>query len=209
MLRPNQLGIALRFLRTARSLQQQQVAESAGITGSMLSGYENGRKEPTLASLEKILQAMGCNLRDLVRSLELAGAEVGPSADGASTSDQGVPAFSLADSWPAESRGSSRAFDLHAILGTNPRLELEERQAFEEMLSGYYRWLRFLYRRGVALPAAEILGQDCETACPESPARRHIQGTGQGHAEKTPGGWSDSENHSRDKMHKSSSKGTL
>lgn len=158
MLQSDQLGVALRLLRTTRNLKQHQVAGGAGITSSMLSGYENGRKVPTLASLEKILEAMGCRLQDLVTALEMARAESSGTTDrGGEASVQGSsrrfresgpssPPFP----WSQETLrpSGSRAFDLDTILGPSPRLALEEQEAFEEMLSGYYRWLRFLHRHG-------------------------------------------------------------
>ncbi|MCH9649163.1 MAG: helix-turn-helix domain-containing protein [Deltaproteobacteria bacterium] len=158
MLQSDQLGIALRLLRTTRNLKQHQVAGCAGITSSMLSGYENGRKVPTLASLEKILEAMGCRLQDLVAALEMTRRKSGGVADRGS--EPGVlerdhrgrePAPSsppLPWSQEAFRPAGSRAFDLDAILGPSPCLAQEEQEAFEEMLSGYYRWLRFLHRHG-------------------------------------------------------------
>jgi transcriptional regulator with XRE-family HTH domain len=151
MLRPDHLGLAFRFLRTSRHLKQQDVAERAGITPSMLSGYENGRKQPTLVSLEKILEAMDCTLRDLVTALELIRDgrlefEAQNSSSGSGTAElpgtgprQEVP-------WPRRS-SVDLPLDLRAVFGPEP-LALEEEAAFGEMLSGYCRWLRYLRQQG-------------------------------------------------------------
>ena len=38
----------------ARKFTQQQIAGQTGIARSMISDYENGRKEPTLSALDKL-----------------------------------------------------------------------------------------------------------------------------------------------------------
>ena len=168
MLRPDHLGLAFRFLRTSRYLRQHQVAQQAGITPSMLSGYENGRKLPTLASLEKILVAMGCSLRDLVGALELVRdgklgtgsepeEEVGERSPVPLSPTNGAEWDLLSVARPPALRsarataGLAPAFDLEMIFGAKP-LAREEEEAFGEMLSGYCRWLRFLRRQASAHP---------------------------------------------------------
>lgn len=143
MLRPDRLGLALRYLRNQRNLRQRDVAERAGITGSMLSGYENGKKLPALGSLDKILQAMGSTLRELVDVLE------GP-LPGDPPPDPDAPTVPRRAAPPPVVRGSGQPsmprlhFDLAAIFGASSGLEEEEEQAFAEMLQGYCRWLRYL-----------------------------------------------------------------
>jgi len=143
MLRPDRLGLALRFLRNQKNLRQRDVAERAGITGSMLSGYENGKKLPALGSLDKIIRAMGFTLRDLVDVLEgpLPG-DPPPDPDAPSARRSAAPAPVV--------RGNGKLsmprlhFDLAAIFGSSSELQEEEEQAFGEMLQGYCRWLRYL-----------------------------------------------------------------
>src|SRR3954463_6504207 len=65
------LGQALRWLRDRRGRKQYQVAETAGITKGMLSAYETGRQRPSLETLEKILDTLGCDLNDLHNAIQI------------------------------------------------------------------------------------------------------------------------------------------
>lgn len=51
-------GRALKICRAAVELSQQDVAKRAGITKSYLSLVEGGKRSPSLATLEKICNAM-------------------------------------------------------------------------------------------------------------------------------------------------------
>ena len=65
------LGQALRWLRDRQDKKQYQVADSAGITKGMLSAYETGRQRPSLETLEKILDTLGCDLNDLHNAIQI------------------------------------------------------------------------------------------------------------------------------------------
>jgi transcriptional regulator with XRE-family HTH domain len=65
------LGQALRWLREKQTRKQYRVADSAGITKGMLSAYETGRQRPSLETLEKLLQTLGCDLNDLHNALQI------------------------------------------------------------------------------------------------------------------------------------------
>lgn len=52
------IGPALRALREDRGLRQYVLAERAGITKAMLSAYENGKRRPSLGTLDRILAAL-------------------------------------------------------------------------------------------------------------------------------------------------------
>ena len=67
----NGLGQALRWLRDRQGKKQYQVADSAGITKGMLSAYETGRQRPSLETLEKILDTLGCDLNDLHNAIQI------------------------------------------------------------------------------------------------------------------------------------------
>jgi predicted nucleotidyltransferase len=43
-------------------LTQQQLGERAGVTQSVVSAYERGRREPSLAMLQKLVEAAGARL---------------------------------------------------------------------------------------------------------------------------------------------------
>ncbi len=65
------LGQALRWLREKQTRKQYRVADSAGITKGMLSAYETGRQRPSLDTLEKLLESLGCDLNDLHNALQI------------------------------------------------------------------------------------------------------------------------------------------
>lgn len=60
------VGRRIRELREHRHLSSKDLAERAGITAQSLSRIELGRHDVVLTTLERILAAMGCSLRDLV-----------------------------------------------------------------------------------------------------------------------------------------------
>jgi DNA-binding XRE family transcriptional regulator len=65
------LGQALRWLRERQARKQYQVASAAGITKGMLSAYETGRQRPSLETLDKLLETLGCDLNDLHNALQI------------------------------------------------------------------------------------------------------------------------------------------
>jgi len=54
-----EVGPRLRQLRDQKSLSARQVAELAGVTPAYLSRLENGRLSPTVATLARLVAAMG------------------------------------------------------------------------------------------------------------------------------------------------------
>ena len=56
----------LKMLRKSQKLSQQQIAEKTGIARSMISDYENGKKEPTLSALDKLAKYFNLTLEELV-----------------------------------------------------------------------------------------------------------------------------------------------
>lgn len=65
MLSLDHLPKALRWLRLASGLKQCDVAGTAGVSASMLSGYEKGTRTPSLESLVRILSALDTGLAEL------------------------------------------------------------------------------------------------------------------------------------------------
>lgn len=53
------IGRALKICRSARKLSLDELAERAGLSQSYLSMIESGKREPTLASIEKVSKALG------------------------------------------------------------------------------------------------------------------------------------------------------
>lgn len=64
-----QVGSALRRIRRERGVRQKQVAAAAGITRTMLSLYELGRRCPTLPNLVSVLRALGCSAEEFGKHL--------------------------------------------------------------------------------------------------------------------------------------------
>jgi uncharacterized protein len=53
----------LRLARAKAGLTQAQLAGRAGVAQSLISAYENGHRQPTLPSLQRLLAAAGLELR--------------------------------------------------------------------------------------------------------------------------------------------------
>ncbi|WP_433151291.1 helix-turn-helix domain-containing protein [Actinomadura nitritigenes] len=60
------LGERVQALRRDRALTLQRLAEAAGVSVSMLSSVERGRKAPTIVVLARIADGLGVPLADLV-----------------------------------------------------------------------------------------------------------------------------------------------
>ena len=60
-----QIGLRIRSLREGRKLTGKELAERAGISPQSLYRIEHGRHDVVLTTLQRILAAMGCSLRDL------------------------------------------------------------------------------------------------------------------------------------------------
>jgi transcriptional regulator with XRE-family HTH domain len=64
------LGEALLRLRKTRGLSQADLAEKAGMSKSMIAGYEAGRQQPSLQSLALLMRTLGCDLDELSSTLK-------------------------------------------------------------------------------------------------------------------------------------------
>jgi transcriptional regulator with XRE-family HTH domain len=56
-------GDLLRLARVKAGLTQAVLAERAGVAQTLISAYENGRRQPTLPTLMRLLEAAGFDLR--------------------------------------------------------------------------------------------------------------------------------------------------
>jgi transcriptional regulator with XRE-family HTH domain len=140
----NGLGQALRWLRDRQGKKQYQVAESAGITKGMLSAYETGRQRPSLETLEKILDTLGCDLNDLHNAIQIINGrpeKMRRRGEGVGTEEEEAAEGSVESSPGA---GGSRG-DLQRLLGTRDTLPAEEEKALAEMLDGFHKFLRYLH----------------------------------------------------------------
>lgn len=65
-----QIGRRIRELRESRGLTSKELAGRAGIAPQSLSRIELGRHDVVFTTLQRILAAMGCSLKDLVNSAQ-------------------------------------------------------------------------------------------------------------------------------------------
>lgn len=65
------LGLALRWIRSRQSRSQMEVAHAASVTKAMLSAYETGKQAPSIHTLGKVLRALGADLHQLQDALDL------------------------------------------------------------------------------------------------------------------------------------------
>lgn len=60
------IGAKVRELRTAQGLSQEELAARAGLDRTYISQIERAVKNVTVASLDKVAQALGVSLAELV-----------------------------------------------------------------------------------------------------------------------------------------------
>jgi transcriptional regulator with XRE-family HTH domain len=141
----NGLGQALRWLRERQGKKQYQVADSAGITKGMLSAYETGRQRPSLETLEKLLNTLGCDLHDLHNALQIVNGR--PQV----LRHRLEPGEALEDSSGAEGGRP----DVYKTLGISEPLPVEEERAISMILDGFHRLIRYLHRAAGRPPEQE------------------------------------------------------
>jgi transcriptional regulator with XRE-family HTH domain len=59
-----QVGNRIRFLRNQMGLSQEKLALKAGIDRTYLAGIESGKRNATITSIEKIVNALEISLRE-------------------------------------------------------------------------------------------------------------------------------------------------
>lgn len=64
-----QVGMRIRELRTRKGFSQEKLALEAEIDRTYLAGIENGRRNPTLKSLEKILRTLEISFEDFFKGI--------------------------------------------------------------------------------------------------------------------------------------------
>ena len=58
------VGNRIRYLRKQRGISQERLALIAGIDRTYLAGIESGKRNATIISLEKIINALGVSMKD-------------------------------------------------------------------------------------------------------------------------------------------------
>jgi transcriptional regulator with XRE-family HTH domain len=153
------LGRSLRWLRERQVKRQYQVAAGAGITKAMLSAYETGKQKPSLDTLEKILDALVCDLNDLHNALQIVnGRPERMRSAGAGGDAWRVPGMA--------GEGAPSGPGLYEILGAEEPLPQQEEQAMSEMLGGFHKLLRYMHGR---IPGALAASPAPSQATPVGP----------------------------------------
>ena len=62
------VGLNLQRLRRERGLSQEELADLANIHQTYLSGVERGKRNPTVTVLQRIAEALGADIEELVSS---------------------------------------------------------------------------------------------------------------------------------------------
>jgi transcriptional regulator with XRE-family HTH domain len=60
------VGLNLQKLRRERGFSQEELADRANIHQTYLSGVERGKRNPTVTVLQRIADALGADIEDLV-----------------------------------------------------------------------------------------------------------------------------------------------
>jgi transcriptional regulator with XRE-family HTH domain len=60
------VGLNLQRLRREKGLSQEELADRAQIHQTYLSGVERGRRNPTIVVLQRIAEALGADITDVV-----------------------------------------------------------------------------------------------------------------------------------------------
>lgn len=61
------LGKNLKRIRTEKGITQGDIVRTLGVSRSFVSNIENGKTNPTLATIAKLAKALGVNIEELMR----------------------------------------------------------------------------------------------------------------------------------------------
>lgn len=125
------LGHALRWLRDRHGRKQYQVASAAGITKGMLSAYETGRQKPSLDTLEKLLDTLGCDLFDLHNALQIVNGR--PTAPRQRDAEVG---------WQGVAGAAHLSLDVRQVLRLREPVGEDEEEALRTLIAAFHELLR-------------------------------------------------------------------
>jgi transcriptional regulator with XRE-family HTH domain len=61
------LGKNLKRIRTAKKLSQGAISRKLEVHRAYISGIENGKRNPTLATIQKLAEALGVSADELIK----------------------------------------------------------------------------------------------------------------------------------------------
>jgi transcriptional regulator with XRE-family HTH domain len=96
-------GVLIRAVRRRHGLSQAELARRAGTSQPVVSAYEHGRRDPTYATLRRLIEASG-------ERFEISARSAPPGLPPATSDDEHgkrlLDALSVADAVPSRSRGA-------------------------------------------------------------------------------------------------------
>jgi transcriptional regulator with XRE-family HTH domain len=128
------LGKALRRLREQRGWNQMEAVRVIGITASGLSNYETGKKQPSLETFGKLLDAYDLRLGKFDDALDIV-------------NDRPRPVWAEE---PTEVSDSTEP-NVRALLGISRALPPDLEKALEELLRGFVLTTRALARTVISV----------------------------------------------------------
>ena len=149
------LGRALRWLRDRQSKRQYQVADAAGITKAMLSAYETGKQKPSLDTLEKILEALEGDLNELHNALQIVNERPEAIRRTAGMAFRSGWSGLRREALEGEVVDTGGNLDVYRVLGIDQPLHPQQEQAFNDMIGGFHRFMRFLHETVTTAPAKD------------------------------------------------------
>jgi len=63
----SKLGNNLKKIRTQKGISQGDISRKLKMDRAYISGIENGKRNPTISSIEKIAQALGVSVDELLK----------------------------------------------------------------------------------------------------------------------------------------------
>ena len=63
----SKLGLNLKRIRTKKKMSQEDIARVLEVHRAYVSGIETGKRNPTLATIEKLANALGVSASDLLK----------------------------------------------------------------------------------------------------------------------------------------------
>jgi transcriptional regulator with XRE-family HTH domain len=127
------LGQALRWLRSRQHRKQYEIADDAGITKAMLSAYETGKQNPSIETLEKILDALHSDLSELHNALVLHQGGRPPEVGGSGWRD-------------GESRADAR-LTVYDVVEARGGMPASWERSLSQMLEGFHGLVRQMYHQ--------------------------------------------------------------
>lgn len=97
----------LRQARARAGLSQAQVARAAATSQPVISAYEHGRRDPSVATLRRLLAATGSRLE--LRAVAPEGSDLPPARNPAESGRRLVNVLLLADAIPRKPAGRLQA----------------------------------------------------------------------------------------------------